>query len=203
MKIVCIGDSITYGYSLSRKDTWVSLSQEKTGFKILNKGINGDTVIGMLSRFERDVLKEKPDIMFFMGGSNDIFLSNEFISVKSSLSSIVQQSIANRILPVIATPIPFFMENISDIYNNFINFSDCIKMFQSYRNWILEYSNLFDLNTIDYFYIFNEYFKSNNYNEYYLDGLHLNRKGNELFAKIFCDKIKKIVEKYKNKNNYT
>lgn len=197
MKIVCIGDSITYGYSLSRKDTWVSLSQEKTGFKILNKGINGDTVIGMLSRFERDVLKEKPDIMFFMGGSNDIFLSNKFISVKSSLSSIVQQSIANRILPVIATPIPFFMENISDIYNNFINFSDCIKMFQSYRNWILEYSNLFDLNTIDYFYIFNEYFKSNNYNEYYLDGLHLNRKGNELFAKIFCDKIKKIVEKYK------
>lgn len=197
MKIVCIGDSITYGYSLSRKDTWVSLSQEKTGFKILNKGINGDTVIGMLSRFERDVLKEKPDIMFFMGGSNDIFLSNEFISVKSSLSSIVRQSIANRILPVIATPIPFFMENISDIYNNFINFSDCIKMFQSYRNWILEYSNLFDLNTIDYFYIFNEYFKSNNYNEYYLDGLHLNRKGNELFAKIFCDKIKKIVEKYK------
>lgn len=203
MKIVCIGDSITYGYSLSRKDTWVSLSQEKTGFKILNKGINGDTVIGMLSRFERDVLKEKPDIMFFMGGSNDIFLSNEFISVKSSLSSIVRQSIANRILPVIATPIPFFMENISDIYNNFINFSDCIKMFQSYRNWILEYSNLFDLNTIDYFYIFNEYFKSNNYNEYYLDGLHLNRKGNELFAKIFCDKIKKIVEKYKNRNNYT
>lgn len=197
MKIVCIGDSITYGYSLSRKDTWVSLSQEKMGFKILNKGINGDTVIGMLSRFERDVLKEKPDIMFFMGGSNDIFLSNEFISVKSSLSSIVRQSIANRILPVIATPIPFFMENISDIYNNFINFSDCIKMFQSYRNWILEYSNLFDLNTIDYFYIFNEYFKSNNYNEYYLDGLHLNRKGNELFAKIFCDKIKKIVEKYK------
>ena len=198
MKIVCIGDSITYGYSLNRKDTWVYLCQKKTGFMILNKGISGDTVVGMLSRFERDVIKEKPDIMFIMGGSNDIFLSNSFVSIKSSLASIVQQSFSNSILPVIASPIPFYIETISNVYKNFIDFYDCINIFQNYRDWILEYSNLFNINVIDYFSIFREYFMNNNldYKEYYLDGLHLSRKGNELFSDIFYDKIKNIIERY-------
>ena len=28
MKIVCLGDSLTYGYGVSRKDCWVSLAAE-------------------------------------------------------------------------------------------------------------------------------------------------------------------------------
>lgn len=199
MKIVCIGDSITYGYSLNRKDTWTHLCQEKTGFIILNKGINGDTIIGMLSRFERDVLKENPDIMFLMGGSNDILLSNSFENIKSSLASMVQQSFSNGILPIIATPIPFYIESISNIYRDFIDFNHSINMFQNYRDWIIEYSNLFNIDIIDYFNIFREYFSNNNldYKEYYLDGLHLNKKGNQLFSEIFCNKIQKIIEKHK------
>lgn len=197
MKIVCIGDSITYGYSLNREDTWTYICQAKTGFEIINKGINGDTIIGMLSRFDRDVIKEKPDIIFIMGGSNDIFLSNSYVNIKSSLASMIQQSFTNGILPIIATPIPFYIETISDIYKNFIDFYDCINIFQNYRYWIFEYSNLFNINLIDYYSIFIEYFLNNNldYKEYYLDGLHLNRKGNELFSEIFCDKIKNIIKR--------
>lgn len=199
MKIVCIGDSITYGYSLNRKDTWTHLSQEKTGFIISNKGINGDTIIGMLSRFERDVIKENPDIMFLMSGSNDILLSNSFENIKSSLVSIIQQSFSNGILPIIATPIPFYIEDISDIYKDFIDFNYSISLLNDYIDWIIEYSNLFRIDVIDFFNIFRKHFLNNNldYKEYYLDGLHLNKKGNELFSEIFCDKIQKIIEKHR------
>ena len=31
MKLVCLGDSLTYGYGVPRRDCWVSLCAERTG----------------------------------------------------------------------------------------------------------------------------------------------------------------------------
>lgn len=54
MKIVCLGDSLTYGYGVPRKDGWVSLAAQATGHTLVNKGVSGDTTGGMLARFARD-----------------------------------------------------------------------------------------------------------------------------------------------------
>ena len=44
MKIVCLGDSLTYGYGVPRKDGWVSLAAQATGHTLVNKGVSGDTL---------------------------------------------------------------------------------------------------------------------------------------------------------------
>ena len=38
-----------------------------------NKGINGDSTFGMVNRFQRSVVPEKPDYVVIMGGLNDLF----------------------------------------------------------------------------------------------------------------------------------
>ena len=48
MKIVCLGDSLTYGFMVRRSKIWTKLSEDKTGFEIINEGISGDTSGGML-----------------------------------------------------------------------------------------------------------------------------------------------------------
>ena len=72
MKLVCLGDSLTYGYGVPRRDCWVSRVAECTGHTLVNRGINGDTSGGMLARFGRDVLDERPDRVLLLGGANDI-----------------------------------------------------------------------------------------------------------------------------------
>ena len=77
MKIICIGDSLTFGYGVWRNDCWVSLLARATGLKVLNHGINGDTSAYMLQRAKGSVLTEEADpgdIVIIMGGANDVLM---------------------------------------------------------------------------------------------------------------------------------
>ena len=56
MKMVCIGDSLTYGLGIPVNENWAALLGRELGFEVVNKGVNGDTSGGMLARLERDVL---------------------------------------------------------------------------------------------------------------------------------------------------
>ncbi len=42
-------------------------------WEVLNKGVNGQRSDEILSRFERDVLKEMPSLVIVLAGVNDIF----------------------------------------------------------------------------------------------------------------------------------
>ncbi|MDM0585184.1 SGNH/GDSL hydrolase family protein [Clostridium perfringens] len=49
MNIICIGDSLTFGYGVGQENSWVSLLNDEKN-KFINKGVNGDTSTGILSR---------------------------------------------------------------------------------------------------------------------------------------------------------
>lgn len=67
---VAFGDSLTYGYALEEKDTWVSRVERHFGRKIINLGIPGETSSDGRKRFE-EVLKNKPELVFLNFGTND------------------------------------------------------------------------------------------------------------------------------------
>ncbi|MCQ2546143.1 MAG: GDSL-type esterase/lipase family protein [Clostridia bacterium] len=87
IKTVFIGNSIVAGYPWNKGKSFPSLVRralkgelpeipqpafaKNTGFDIVNKGVNGDTTRGILQRFTEDVLRQEPDIVFFMTGTND------------------------------------------------------------------------------------------------------------------------------------
>ena len=71
--LVCLGDSIVYGYGVSPRYAWPYLASKTLGINILNKGENGDTADGMNVRFMKDVVWNHPKDVFVMAGAT-IFL---------------------------------------------------------------------------------------------------------------------------------
>ena len=59
MKLICIGDSLTFGYGVRPSQRWTRLCAQETGWEIVNEGISGDTTGGMLVRL-RALLAERP-----------------------------------------------------------------------------------------------------------------------------------------------
>lgn len=69
MKIVCLGDSLTWiGYGASYYEELVRLMPEH---ELINAGEGGNTVINLLRRVDDDVLRHQPDGVFVMVGGND------------------------------------------------------------------------------------------------------------------------------------
>ena len=58
MKLICIGDSLTFGYGVHLSQRWTQLCAQETGWELVNEGINGDTTGGMLARMQGGVLAE-------------------------------------------------------------------------------------------------------------------------------------------------
>ncbi|MDR3073453.1 MAG: hypothetical protein LBV01_01850, partial [Deltaproteobacteria bacterium] len=61
MKLVCLGDSLTYGYGVRRALVWTTLAAKDSGAEIVNRGVNGLLTEGMLALFPREVLAPRPD----------------------------------------------------------------------------------------------------------------------------------------------
>ena len=80
IKIVAIGSSSTAGAGASKPyNSYPSrlaaeLSREffDHEFKVINRGVNGDTAVDMLARFERGVITEKPDLVLWQVGTNSL-----------------------------------------------------------------------------------------------------------------------------------
>ncbi|MBE0689291.1 MAG: hypothetical protein IH587_04120, partial [Anaerolineae bacterium] len=69
MRIVCLGDSLTWGgYGGNYVEVLARLRPEHT---FINAGVGGDTVLNLLRRLEGDVLRHSPDAVFVMVGGND------------------------------------------------------------------------------------------------------------------------------------
>jgi len=60
VSIVCIGDSLTFGYGVDKSQNWVSILSTRIEEKIINKGVPGNTTFEMKERFLKDVVHYMP-----------------------------------------------------------------------------------------------------------------------------------------------
>ncbi len=192
-KIVCLGDSITYGYMVSRDKIWTKILNDKFAEKninFVNKGINGDMISGMLARFDTDCVKEKADKVILMGGVNDIFTSKSLDKIKDNLISIINKSYENNIDIIVFTPIPFIKEALSFFESN--NLDELENILKEYSDFTVSYTKINNIKSIDVYNIFiDKVLKKNNYYDVYFDGVHLSLAGHNIFA----------LEIYKELNN--
>ena len=184
--VVCLGDSTTYGYMISRKKVWPSIlnnkfAEDSKEINIINKGINGDTTSGMIARFERDCLNENADLLILMGGVNDIFMFQNIDKIKNNIKLIVDISNKNNVDIILFTPIPFIKEIFTFFEaDNLDGFENTLK---EYVSWINDYTKENNIKSIDVYNMFmNNIFKSNKYEDIYFDGVHLSENGHNVFA---------------------
>src|SRR5205085_6267428 len=95
--IVALGDSLTGGFGLSRKQAWPALVGEKMRaagyeFEVVNAGSSGDTTSGGLRRLPA-ILRahRKIDIFVLELGINDAFRGVPIEQIRSNLQAIIDQ----------------------------------------------------------------------------------------------------------------
>jgi lysophospholipase L1-like esterase len=100
--IVIIGASYAGGWTSERPIA---------GYRIINKGVNGEQSFEMLSRFEADVVALKPDAVIIWGFINDVFRSDRdridqtLIRTRESFLAMVELSKKSGIMPILATEV--------------------------------------------------------------------------------------------------
>jgi lysophospholipase L1-like esterase len=71
-KIICFGDSLTYGTGADKDMDYPSQLSKMIGRPVINAGVSGDTTASARQRLERDVLFKAPDAVLITLGGNDL-----------------------------------------------------------------------------------------------------------------------------------
>ena len=93
--ILMLGDSLTDGYRLDRKQAYPALVQEKIRaaglrYEVINAGVSGDTTAGGLSRLPR-YLDRKIDVLVLALGINDAFRGVQLETMRKNLQAIIDR----------------------------------------------------------------------------------------------------------------
>ncbi len=126
-KLVCLGDSITWGFPFGPEYSWVEISAQALGFPIINRGINGETAEDLLYRFGLDVLAHKPSHVFIMAGINDACMNISLESFQDKIFRMHTKAGSQGIIPILALPTP-----TGDDYLEYI--------LKKYRQWLTEFA---------------------------------------------------------------
>ncbi|CCO09284.1 SGNH/GDSL hydrolase family protein [Desulforamulus hydrothermalis] len=190
-KIVCLGDSITYGYPEGPDSSWVNLAAAATGYRFINRGVNGDTTGQMLARFARDVAEETPAYVILAGGHNDGWLGVPLSEVAANISSLVDQSFEHGICPLLVLPSPLHLEQMLRHYpgSRRAAVAYCHRL-EQIRRWLGRYAAARGLLTIDFYTPLLDNGTGQADTKYLLDGGHPTRQGYRMLADAVVNRLK-------------
>lgn len=172
LRIVCLGDSITYGFPWGPSVSWVEMLGQALGCEVINKGINGNTTGDMLNRFERAVLKHNPTHLILMGGINDVIMSESFDRIVWNLREMVEKAGEAGIKVILGLPTA-----IDDAYYE--------KLIERIRQWMKSYAREKNLPIINFTAAFYDEFGQLRNDLLLADGGHPDISGyKEMFRQI-------------------
>ena len=120
MKILCIGDSNTYGYDPrsyigSRYPEGIPWTDRLNGFEVINCGTNGMTVPRGQSRYVGLIRLNDPDLVTIMLGTNDVYSGLSAGQIAGRMESFLDTIIdAGKPVLLISPPILQFGEWVMD-----------------------------------------------------------------------------------------
>ena len=103
-KVIALGDSLTFGYGATPETAYPTILADKTGWNIINEGINGDTSQGVLNRLD-GIIEKNPALILLGIGGNDVLQKVAPTTTHANISNIVDKiKSANIALVLIAEP---------------------------------------------------------------------------------------------------
>jgi len=104
--VVFLGDSLTAGLGLARKDSFPALLEARIraaglGWRVVNAGVSGDTSAGARARLDW-VFRDRPDLLFLCIGSNDGLRGLPVKELESNLRAILARAKQERCRVVLA-----------------------------------------------------------------------------------------------------
>ncbi len=183
MKLICIGDSLTYGLGVPVEESWVELLNRESPWDVKNVGINGDTTGGMLARFSKDVLDARPDRVLIMGGANDFIMGCDVCVVKANIMAMVHQARAARLGVIVCTQPSGDAAHVRSDWQGLSDFDMVARKLFMMARWLEDFCRAFQIPLIPLHDRFAEGIFGN-VPGYFIDGVHPNRKGHRLIADI-------------------
>ena len=200
-KVIFLGDSITQNAVINSEDFkgFISLLEENVNqnTELIGKGIGGDKVSDLLTRYKDDVIKLNPDIVFIYIGINDVWHKYDYGTgtdidlYENGLRQIINDLKENGVEIILCTP-TVIGENKGEftLVNQFKDIETMEIMnndLDDYSDVIRKLSKEFDTKLLDLRKIFMQYISENNPKNkskgvLTTDGVHLNNLGSKLIA---------------------
>ncbi len=200
-KVVFLGDSITQNAVINsdKFKGFISLLGENVdqNIELIGKGIGGDKVSDLLTRYRDDVIKLNPDMVFIYIGINDVWHKYDYGTgtdidlYENGLRQIITDLKENGVEVILCTP-TVIGENKGEftLVNQFKNIETMEIMnndLDDYSDIIRKLSREFDTKLLDLRKIFMQYISENNPENkskgvLTTDGVHLNNFGSKLIA---------------------
>ena len=186
MKLYCLGDSLTFGYGVSRAVRWTSLLERATGWQVENLGLNGDTTGGMLARLGPEVLRpigshRSDSRVLLMGGSNDVFFSGTDAQARANMAAMCHRLMDAGMQPLVGISLPVDWRNAPAAWAQTVDFELAARLMRGYCAWLGEFCRAFGLRPVDFAADFID-LDGQPRHALFLDGLHPNVEGHRLMA---------------------
>ena len=91
-KILAFGDSLTYGYGVTRDKNYPTMLGDILHVNVINEGINGEMSEQGLARLSAALARHKPDILVLCHGGNDILRKKDLTQTKNNLNAMVKMA---------------------------------------------------------------------------------------------------------------
>lgn len=183
---IFIGDSLTFGYGVNKNKSWVECykshsAENNNDYKIINKGINGNTTTDMLNRFTEDVTNLKPFAIFIMGGTNDLLSNRSIDSIIDNIKLMIKEALTCTDRVIIGIPPRIIKEDAYRLFMPSLTYNYCEESLPKLREILIELCSKYKLKYIDFY----DLTSSINHKEYYIDGIHFNEDGHKLLFNKF------------------
>ncbi len=188
MKIYCLGDSLTTGYGVSAPDCWVHRVAAKTGFEMINAGLNGDVTLGMAARFYRDTESARPDLMFLLGGGNDILNERTDKNARKGITAILDAASQRSIPVMLGLPFPFVPDMAERLWSPDKDYDQINAIQEDYVRWLRDEADKRGLYTANLWDMFSD-MELQQRRELSLDGIHLNAAGHRIVADFIAERL--------------
>ncbi len=191
MKIFCLGDSLTAGYGVGFGQCWRELAAARTGWKLINGGLNGDTSGGMLVRLA-GAIAARPDAIFVMGGGNDVVFDGDDAELRRNMTEIFSRIRDAKISPIVGIPCPFLPDMARRRWARGVDFRAANGILENFATWLRDEATLRGLPAVDFWNLFASLGEAK-MNDLYLDGVHLLPEGHRMMADLFCATLGKFL----------
>lgn len=185
MKVICYGDSNTWGYDPQAKfgecysPRWTEILASKTGWEVVNEGVNGREVPGEAASIGVDV-----DLFLVMLGTNDLLQLDTPEAAAARMEHFLSEADPKKVV-IISPPPMRWGEWVQD--QELID--DSVRMAQLYQA-LAERLGICFLNAGDWGIPLS------------FDGVHFTKEGQTVFAEKLTNALKETIGSVWDPNEY-
>lgn len=184
MKLYCMGDSLTFGYGVSRSCCWVRLLSDLVPCRCINMGICGDTTSGMRQRLEQllSVPPESDAAVLLLGGYNDIFQTCSDASARENMAGMLQTLADRGIRALVLIPPALGRGGFPPEWTASVDFEKVRPVTEAYGRWLADFCRERQIPFADLRSAIGD-------DSSYIDGIHPNEKAHAMIARAVKDAI--------------